>query len=170
MFLSQVLSQDHSCRAAVARLITHRLARGQSSRSAETSAYCQATRRLPEEFFADVVRKVGRTLVPGAPVCSLTRLAKQPPAGVATRQYAAQPRRPRCASGSRAVRPGESLAASTGRRQNDTRVLIGLGSGSRVDAIRVRWSDGSLEQWNDVATNRYTTLYRGSGINVAGAE
>ena len=62
VFLSQVLSQDHSCRAAVARLIAHRLARGQSSCSAETSAYCQAKKRLPEEFFADVVRKVGRTL------------------------------------------------------------------------------------------------------------
>ena len=40
VFLSQVLSQDHSCRAAVARLITHRLSRGQSSCSAETSTYC----------------------------------------------------------------------------------------------------------------------------------
>ena len=29
VFLSQVLSEDHSCKAAVARLITHRLARGQ---------------------------------------------------------------------------------------------------------------------------------------------
>ena len=29
VFLGQVLSADHSCRAAVARLIAHRLARGQ---------------------------------------------------------------------------------------------------------------------------------------------
>ena len=36
VFLSQVLSQDHSCRAAVARLIAHRLAQGQSSCSAKT--------------------------------------------------------------------------------------------------------------------------------------
>ncbi len=28
VFLSQVLSEDHSCRGAVARLITHRLSRG----------------------------------------------------------------------------------------------------------------------------------------------
>ena len=62
VFLSQVLSQDHSCRAAVARLIAHRLSRGQSSCSEETSAYCQAKKRLPEELFADVVRQVGRTL------------------------------------------------------------------------------------------------------------
>ena len=62
VFLSQVLSQDHSCRAAVARLIAHRLSRGQSACSAETSAYCQAKKRLPEEFFADVVRRTGQTL------------------------------------------------------------------------------------------------------------
>ncbi len=30
VFLSQVLSQDHSCRAAVARLIAHRVSRGKS--------------------------------------------------------------------------------------------------------------------------------------------
>ncbi len=62
VFLSQVLSQDHSCRAAVSRLITHRLSRGQRSCSAETGAYCQAKKRLPEGVFADVARQVGRTL------------------------------------------------------------------------------------------------------------
>jgi len=62
VFLSQVLSQDHSCRAAVARFIAHRLSRGQSSCSAETGAYCQAKKRLPEKFFADVVRQTGQTL------------------------------------------------------------------------------------------------------------
>jgi hypothetical protein len=62
VFLGQVLSADHSCRAAVARLIAHRLARGQSPCSAETGAYCQARKRLPESFFADVARQTGRTL------------------------------------------------------------------------------------------------------------
>mgnify|MGYP001818093030 FL=1 len=62
VFLSQVLSQDHSCRAAVARLIVHRVSRGQSPCSAETSGYCQARKRLPEEFFADVARNVGQSL------------------------------------------------------------------------------------------------------------
>src|SRR6185369_1999376 len=52
VFLGQVLSADHSCRSAVARLIAHRVARGQKACSAETSAYCQARKRLPEEFFA----------------------------------------------------------------------------------------------------------------------
>jgi hypothetical protein len=65
VFLGQVLSADQSCRAAVARLITHRLARGQEPCSAETGAYCQARKRLPEAFFADVARRVGRTLDAG---------------------------------------------------------------------------------------------------------
>ncbi len=62
VFLSQVLSADHSCRAAVARLIAHRLSRGQSSCSAETGAYCQAKKRLPEKFFSDVSRETGQNL------------------------------------------------------------------------------------------------------------
>jgi hypothetical protein len=62
VFLGQVLSADHSCRAAVARLLAHRLARGQSPCSAQTGAYCQARGRLPEAFFADVARRTGRRL------------------------------------------------------------------------------------------------------------
>jgi hypothetical protein len=62
VFLGQVLSADHSCRAAVARLIAHRLARGQRPCSAQTGAYCQARQRLPESFFADVACSVGRAL------------------------------------------------------------------------------------------------------------
>src|SRR3954451_471563 len=62
VFLGQVLSADHSCRAAVARLIAHRLSRGQPPCSAETGAYCQARQRLPETFFADVACSVGRSL------------------------------------------------------------------------------------------------------------
>ncbi len=62
VFLGQVLSADHSCRAAVARLIAHRLSRGQRACSAETGAYCQARKRLPEEFFSNVARQTGRAL------------------------------------------------------------------------------------------------------------
>jgi hypothetical protein len=61
-FLGQVLSADPSCRAAVARLIAHRLARGQRPCSAQTGAYCQARQRLPEEFFSSVACSVGRAL------------------------------------------------------------------------------------------------------------
>ncbi len=62
VFLSQVLSADHSCRAAVARLIAHRLAHGLKACSSRTGAYCQARGRLPEKFFSTVVSQVGRAL------------------------------------------------------------------------------------------------------------
>lgn len=62
VFLSQVLSADQSCVAAVARLIAHRLAHGQSECSALTGGYCRARRRLPEKFFATVACHVGRVL------------------------------------------------------------------------------------------------------------
>ncbi len=67
VFLGQVLSADHSCRVAVARLIAHRLARGQRPCSARTGAYCQARRRLPEEFFSSVACSVDRGLDEKAP-------------------------------------------------------------------------------------------------------
>src|SRR4051794_34556557 len=62
VFLGQVLSPDHSCRAAVARLIAHRVARGQRACSARTGAYCRARQRLPEAFFSTAACSVGRAL------------------------------------------------------------------------------------------------------------
>jgi hypothetical protein len=62
VFLGQVLSQDHSCRSAVARLIAHRVSRGQRPCSSETGAYCQARKRLPESLFSEVARRTGRAL------------------------------------------------------------------------------------------------------------
>ena len=60
--LGQVLSADHSCRAAVAKLIAHRVSHGLSACSSITGAYCQARSRLPEIFFSTVTRHVGHTL------------------------------------------------------------------------------------------------------------
>lgn len=66
IFLGQVLSADHFCRAAVARFIAHRFSSGQSECSADTGAYCQARKRLPEKFFSSgarrrvVVRRLGK--------------------------------------------------------------------------------------------------------------
>jgi hypothetical protein len=62
VFLGQVLSADHSCRAAVARLVGHRVARGQGSCSARTGAYCRARQRLPEAFFSAAACSAGRAL------------------------------------------------------------------------------------------------------------
>ena len=66
VFLGQILSADHSCRAAVARLIAHRVARGEKPCSAQTGAYCQARKRLPEAFFSETALRVGRALDTGA--------------------------------------------------------------------------------------------------------
>lgn len=62
VFLSQVLSADHSCRFAVARLIAHRISQGLRPCSPETGAYCQARKRLPEQFFSEVACHVGQEL------------------------------------------------------------------------------------------------------------
>jgi hypothetical protein len=62
VFLGQALAADQSCRAAVARLVAHRVARGLKPCSSETGAYCQARKRLPERFVAAVARRVGRNL------------------------------------------------------------------------------------------------------------
>jgi len=62
VFLSQVLSADHSCRAAVARLIAYRVSRGLGACSSKTGAYCQARQRLPEKSFSTVTCLVGKAL------------------------------------------------------------------------------------------------------------
>jgi Transposase DDE domain len=62
VFLGQVLNPDRSCRAAVARLVAHRVVHGQRPCSARTGAYCRARQRLPEEFLSAVACSVGRRL------------------------------------------------------------------------------------------------------------
>ena len=51
MFITQVLSRDHSCQQAVTRLSAWRVARGLAKVSSETTSYCKARCRLPEELF-----------------------------------------------------------------------------------------------------------------------
>jgi Transposase DDE domain len=55
-FLAQVLSDDHSCRAAVARLLAWRTARKLPPCSPDTGGYCKARRRLPEALLSQLVR------------------------------------------------------------------------------------------------------------------
>jgi Transposase DDE domain len=66
-FLAQVLSDDHSCRAAVARLLAWRAARGLPPCSPDTGAYCKARRRLPEGLLPRLVRRTADRLRHGAP-------------------------------------------------------------------------------------------------------
>jgi len=41
---------------------------------------------------------------------------------------------------------------------NDPRVLVGLGQATRVSAVRVRWPDGTTEEWKDIPVDKYITL------------
>jgi hypothetical protein len=41
---------------------------------------------------------------------------------------------------------------------NDARLLVGLGQATQVKAVRVRWPNGSLEEWNDLPVDRYSQL------------
>lgn len=62
VFLSQVLSADHSCREAVARLLAFRTARGLPPCSSNTGAYCTARQRLPESLVRRLVGQTGERL------------------------------------------------------------------------------------------------------------
>jgi hypothetical protein len=62
VFLGQVLSADHACRAAAALLIAHRVSQGLKACSSKTGAYCQSRNRLPELFFSVVACLWGRKL------------------------------------------------------------------------------------------------------------
>jgi hypothetical protein len=57
LFLGQVLSDDHSCRAVVARLVAWRAARGLPKCSPDTGGYCKARRRLPDSLLPRLVRE-----------------------------------------------------------------------------------------------------------------
>src|SRR5688572_23010262 len=61
-FLGPGLGADHSCRAAVARLIAHRGARGPGACSARAGAYRRARKRPPEAFFREAAPRTGRVL------------------------------------------------------------------------------------------------------------
>jgi hypothetical protein len=61
-FLSQVLSADHSCRKAVARLRAFLSADGQPPCAPDTGPYCKARQRLPERVCARLARDVGGEL------------------------------------------------------------------------------------------------------------
>jgi hypothetical protein len=49
---------------------------------------------------------------------------------------------------------------------NDPRVLIGLGSSPDLERVRVYWPGGRVEEWTDLAADRYYTLRSGRGDEV----
>ena len=66
-FLAQIFSIDHSCRGAVARLRSWRVAQGLPPCSLATGGYCVARQRLPETLLARLVRATSQRLQELAP-------------------------------------------------------------------------------------------------------
>ncbi|HEX4901046.1 MAG TPA: CRTAC1 family protein [Pyrinomonadaceae bacterium] len=46
---------------------------------------------------------------------------------------------------------------------NDPRVLVGLGGAAAVETVRVRWPDGTVEEWKGIPVDQYITLQQGTG-------
>src|SRR5262249_10918969 len=61
-FLSQVLSDDQSCRDAVTRIIAHRAANGLETCSPNTASYCNARGRLPTGVLGTLAKRTAREL------------------------------------------------------------------------------------------------------------
>ncbi len=61
-FLSQALSPDGSCRAAVARVVAWCASQGQRPPAATTGSYCKARGRLPEAALRRLAHDTGRAL------------------------------------------------------------------------------------------------------------
>ena len=61
-FLSQVLSEDHSCRDAVSRIIAHRAANGIAVCSPNTASYCNARSRILTSVLSTLARRTAEEL------------------------------------------------------------------------------------------------------------
>jgi hypothetical protein len=61
-FLSQVLSEDHSCRDAVSRIIAHRAANGIKVCSPNTASYCNARSRVPTRVLSALAKRTAEEL------------------------------------------------------------------------------------------------------------
>jgi hypothetical protein len=62
MFLSQILSSDHSCEDALDRFQKYLKDSGLPPVSNNTASYCEARQRLPEEAVWDLFRRSGRSI------------------------------------------------------------------------------------------------------------
>ena len=66
-FLSQVLSEDHSCRDAVSRIIAHRAASGLVTCSPNTASYCNARGRLHTGVLSTLAKRTAQQLQASEP-------------------------------------------------------------------------------------------------------
>ena len=62
IFLSQILSDDHSCDDAVDRFQKFRYDQGFPAVAPDTTSYCEARQRLPEGVFWDLVHRTGQSI------------------------------------------------------------------------------------------------------------
>ncbi len=62
MFLSQILSSDHSCGDALKRFQKYRKDRGLPPVANDTASYCEARERLPEEVVWELARRSGQAI------------------------------------------------------------------------------------------------------------
>ena len=61
-FLGQVLSEDHSCRDAVSRIIAHRAANGETVCSPNTASYCNARSRILTNVLRTLATRTAKEL------------------------------------------------------------------------------------------------------------
>ena len=61
-FLGQVLSEDHSCRDAVSRIIAHRAASGNAVCSPNTASYCNARSRILTSVLSTLATRTAQEL------------------------------------------------------------------------------------------------------------
>jgi len=66
-FLSQVLSEDHSCRDAVSRIIAHRAAIGDTVCSPNTASYCNARSRILTDVLSTLATRTAEELQANIP-------------------------------------------------------------------------------------------------------
>lgn len=66
-FLSQALSDDHSCRDAVSRILAHRVASGLEPCSPNTASYCDARSRLPNAVLRTLAKDTAQQLQQSLP-------------------------------------------------------------------------------------------------------
>jgi len=72
-FLSQALSADKSCQAAVARIIAFLLSQGKKAPSANTAAYSKARSRLPENALSNLAKTSAKQMEADVPSAWLWR-------------------------------------------------------------------------------------------------
>src|SRR4051794_6101673 len=66
-FLSQVLSEDKSCRDAVSRILAHRAASGLEPCSPNAASYCNARARIPTDVLRSLAKRTAQELQASLP-------------------------------------------------------------------------------------------------------